>query len=147
MNKKVFHIALRLLFGICLFLSQLASNRTTFFTENPYILSDGVIFIIGSIVLFISASFHLHKAAREKRIAVDGPYQYIRHPIYTGIYILTLGLGLIFFTWLWFVVMIAFVPLWYRECREEEKEMIDWYHQEYIDYLKKTGMFFPRRLK
>jgi len=46
----------------------------------------------------------------------------IRHPIYTSAYILSIGLGLIFFAWFWFIVMIVFLPFWYLECREEEKD-------------------------
>jgi protein-S-isoprenylcysteine O-methyltransferase Ste14 len=43
--------------------------------------------------------------------------------------------------------MIAFIPLWYMECRKEEKEMIKMHGQEYIDYRKKTGMFLPKIMK
>jgi protein-S-isoprenylcysteine O-methyltransferase Ste14 len=40
--------------------------------------------------------------------------------------------------------MIVFIPFWYIECREEEKEMIKLFGEKYIEYQKKTGMFFPR---
>lgn len=144
---KILHITLRLLFGICLFGTQFLSHRNTFFTDNLYILSVGVFIFLSGMIILIIASSHLKKAVNEKKIAVTGPYKFIRHPIYTSMYILTAGLGLIFFSWLWFIVMIVFVPLWYIECREEEKEMIRLYGQEYIDYRKRTGMFVPGILK
>lgn len=144
MIKKILHIALRLIFGVCLFLSQFTSNRNTFFTDNIYLLSVGVIVIFCSILIFTTASLHLQKAVNQGKIAVSGPYKYIRHPIYTSIYILTFGLGLIFFAWLWFVVMIAFLPLWYLECHKEDKEMIRLHNQEYTNYRQSTGMFVPK---
>jgi protein-S-isoprenylcysteine O-methyltransferase Ste14 len=144
MIKRILHIALRSGFAICLFLSQFTSSRTTFFTGNLYMLIAGVIVFFAGILLVISASNSLSRDVKENRIAVTGPYKYIRHPIYTSMYILSAGLGLIFFTWLWYMVMIAFIPLWYMECREEEKEMIKKHGQEYEDYGSRTGMFFPK---
>ncbi|OFY66673.1 MAG: hypothetical protein A2Y71_09020 [Bacteroidetes bacterium RBG_13_42_15] len=86
---------------------------------------------------------NLQKAVKAKKIAIHGPFKYIRHPIYDSMYILSTGLGLIFFSWLWFIVMVAFAPLWYLECKEEEKEMIKLHGQKYVDYQKTTGMFLP----
>ena len=103
----------------------------------------GILFLTGGILLLITASLHLRKAVNAKDIVISGPFKYIRHPIYTSIYILSIGLGLIFFAWLWFIVMIVFIPFWYIECREEEKEMIKLHGEKYIEYQKKTGMFFP----
>jgi protein-S-isoprenylcysteine O-methyltransferase Ste14 len=144
---KILHITLRPLFGICLLVSQFFSHRNTFFTDNLYILSAGVIIFLSGIFFLLIASSYIKKAVNEKKISVTGPYKYIRHPIYTGIYILSTGLGLIFFARSWFIVMIVFIPLWYLECRSEEKEMIKIYGEDYIKYCKTTGMFLPVRLK
>ena len=35
-----------------------------------------------------------------------------RHPIYTSMYLICTGMALAFFAWLWFVVLLAFAPLW-----------------------------------
>ena len=141
--KKVIHIILRPAFGICLLLSQLFSNRTTFFSQNYLLLIAGILFVSLAVMLFISASKHLSKALNNNKIADTGPFRFIRHPIYTGIYVLTFGLGLIFFSWLWYITMIVFIPLWYIECREEEKEMLKFHTQEYTDYQNRTKMFIP----
>ncbi len=144
MINKICHIALRLIFGVCLFLSQFTSGRNTFFTDNTYLFSMGIAFFVAGNIIWIIASYNLKKAVSENKIATGGPYKYIRHPIYTSIYILSVGLGFIFFAWLWFVVMIVFIPFWYLECRKEEKEMIELLGEEYINYRKNTGMFFPQ---
>ncbi len=142
--KSILHVILRPAFGICLFLSQFTSNRSTLFTDNFYLLFLGILFFTGGILLLITASLNLRKSVNTKEIVISGPFKYIRHPIYTSIYILSIGLGLIFFAWLWFIIMIVFIPFWYIECREEEKEMIKLYGKKYIEYQRKTGMFLPR---
>jgi len=141
--KKILHISLRSGFGLCLFLSQVFSKRTTFFSDNLYLIIIGIIIILAGILLIILASIHLQKATDTGQIGVTGPYKYIRHPIYTSMYILILGLGLVFFSWLWYIVMIVFIPFWYIECREEEKVMLKIYGQEYSDYQNRTKMFLP----
>ena len=73
-----------------------------------------------------------------------GIYRYIRHPIYVGIYLFSVGLGCIFFAWLWFGVLLIFIPLWYIECKGEENQLISTYGEAYIHYQQRTGMFFPK---
>lgn len=143
---KILHIILRPLFAICLFLSQFLSQRNTVFTDNVYMILTGILLLLLGILILMFSSSQNKEARNEKKIASGGPYKYIRHPIYTSMYILTGGLGLIFFTWYWFIVMVAFIPFWYMECRAEEKEMIKMYGEEYIKYRDKTGMFIPKLL-
>ena len=141
---KVLFVALRLGFGIFLFLSQVVSQRSSFFTPSPVLLALGVIFVLAGVLLWIGASRQLRSAELAKEIANDGPFKYVRHPIYLSMYILCIGLGLMFFTWLWFVVLAVFFPLWYLECKKEEQEMIERYGDEYIDYRQETGMLLPK---
>jgi protein-S-isoprenylcysteine O-methyltransferase Ste14 len=141
--KRIIHLTLRPVFGGCLLLAQIFTNRTTFFTGNFFLLTAGILLFIAGILLIINSSIHMKKVRNTGQIAVTGPFKSIRHPIYTGIYIFSTGLGLIFFSWLWFAVMIIFIPLWYIECREEEKEMLIIHGQEYSDYQNQTRMFIP----
>jgi len=135
---------LRPAFGFFLFLSQFTASRDTLFTASVPLLLLGVALVIAGNWLWISASIHLRKAAVLHEMAVEGPYRCIRHPIYVSIYLLSLGLGCIFFAWLWFGVLLVFVPLWYMECMEEERQMVEIYGHEYTVYQQRTGLFFPR---
>jgi len=141
--KRIIHLTVRPVFGGCLLLAQIFTNRTSFFTGNYFLLITGILIFLAGILLTVFSSIHLGKVRDTKQIAVTGPFKFIRHPIYTAIYILSIGLGLIFFSWLWIIVMIIFIPLWYIECREEEKEMLKINEQEYADYKNRTGMFIP----
>lgn len=140
---KALHTLLRPAFAICLFLSQFSSGRTTWFTDNPYLVIGGGVLVAAAVGLLTWASSNLRRAANKNQIAQSGPYRIVRHPIYVSIYFLSCGLGLMFFTWWWFAVLVAFIPLWYLECRREEQEMLGVYGPAYARYRDKTKMFIP----
>lgn len=135
---------LRPAFGLFLFLSQFTATRSTLFTANPYVLGLGVVLVAAGMWLWVSASRHLQRATQQGGIAQTGPYRYIRHPIYASIYLLSLGLGCIFFAWASFGVLLAFAPLWILECRAEERQMTVSHGEAYLAYQKQTGMLFPK---
>lgn len=140
---KILHVLLRPGFGVCLFLSQFTSNRQSFITTNLTMILLGVIFASAGVYLLFAASKHLRRARETGEIATSGPFQTIRHPIYTSIYLLCVGLGFLFFAWVWFLVMIVFSPLWWLESKAEEKEMLAAYGEKYTNYQQRTKMFIP----
>ena len=140
---KILHAILRPGFGVCLFLSQFTSNRNTFFTDNLNMILLGAVITIAGISLLLAASIHLGRAKDTGELVTSGPFQYIRHPIYMSVYILSIGFGFLFFAWLWFLVMAVFIPLWWLESKEEEKEMLEKYGKKYVDYQERTKMFIP----
>jgi protein-S-isoprenylcysteine O-methyltransferase Ste14 len=80
---------------------------------------------------------------RADDIAANGPYRYIRHPLYVSIYLFSIGLGLIFFAWLWFLVLVACAPLWWFECRHEERGMAERHGETWNAYQARTWMLIP----
>ena len=134
------HIVLRPAFAICLFLSQFTSNRDSFFTANRYVLGGGVALVGAAIWLWTAASIRLREAQQADRVATDGPFRAVRHPIYASIYLLSIGMGLMFFAWAWFLVLVIFFPSWYWECRREEEEMEARYGEAYAAYRERTKM-------
>jgi protein-S-isoprenylcysteine O-methyltransferase Ste14 len=140
---KILHVILRPGFGICLFLSQCFSNRDTFFTDNLYMILPGVAITMAGVSLVLTASIHLGRAKETGAMATNGPFKYIRHPVYISVYLICIGFGFLFYTWLWFLVMVMFIPLWWLESRAEEKEMLQKYGEKYMDYQERTKMFIP----
>ncbi|MBS3784385.1 MAG: hypothetical protein KGY78_08070 [Anaerolineae bacterium] len=55
-------------------------------------------------------------------------------PSAASVILLSIGLGCVFFTWLHFLVLAAFAPLWWLECRSEEEEMMDRFGEAYAAY-------------
>ena len=143
-RTRLLHILLRPTFGALLFVSQFTASRSGFAADNRVLFILGLAVVVTGAVVFTWATLSLIKAADAKRVAEAGPFRFIRHPIYTSMYVICTGMGLIFFAWLWFIVMVAFIPLWYLEAKEEEKQMTRLYGKSYTDYQTKTGMFLPK---
>ena len=74
----------------------------------------------------------------------DGPYRYVRHPQYLGLYSVALGLLIMWPTFLTLAMFPVLVNMYYRLARREEREMMERFGDEYRGYKSKTGMFLPR---
>ena len=74
----------------------------------------------------------------------EGPYSQVRHPMYTTFIIYILSIPLIsanlFVIVFCFLIVIPFPSI----VKQEEKMLIDLFGDEYLNYMKHTGRFFPR---
>jgi len=112
------------------------------------ILAGGVFTIIFAVSLI---STHKIEQAQMKpndvnKLITDGPYSIVRHPNFTGIICMNIAY-LFFFRTLWLILPICvFSVFWYFEARHEESVLIAKFGEAYKNYMKTTGMFFPRLL-
>ena len=82
-------------------------------------------------------------APRTRRLMTGGPYGLCRNPMLVGIYIYDVGI----LVWLWSVlpllVFLIEVILLTLQVRSEEKRLENDFGQEYLDYKKRIGRYFP----
>jgi protein-S-isoprenylcysteine O-methyltransferase Ste14 len=80
----------------------------------------------------------------DHKIVREGPYRFLRHPSYTGMLMILLGLGLASRTWLGTIIILALFSLviGYRISVEESALKAE-FGGEYIQYAKKTKRLFP----
>jgi protein-S-isoprenylcysteine O-methyltransferase Ste14 len=116
----------------------------------PWIYIGGVLFIApGIIILFFSikqlgGSLTANPVPRERgKLIETGLYKYVRHPIYTGLLLATLGscvqsMAVVKF-FFWFLLLALLI----YKARFEEKLLAAKY-STYTDYMKRTGRFVPR---
>jgi protein-S-isoprenylcysteine O-methyltransferase Ste14 len=78
-------------------------------------------------------------------LVTDGIYAYIRHPQYTGFILITLGLLVHWATIPLLIMWPILMLLYYRLAKREEKDMEKEFGTPYVEYKKKTSMFFPSR--
>ncbi|MEA3255737.1 MAG: protein-S-isoprenylcysteine O-methyltransferase [Candidatus Altiarchaeota archaeon] len=81
---------------------------------------------------------------KNHNLITEGPYKYIRHPMYTQMWIGAICHGLI--TSNWIVGIVAFLTwslLYFIRMPEEEKMMVEEFGQEYKDYMKRTKKIIP----
>jgi protein-S-isoprenylcysteine O-methyltransferase Ste14 len=75
-------------------------------------------------------------------LVITGPYAYVRHPIYAGVWVAALGSGIAQSVW-WVVPVIFFGAYFLFSARVEEKTMMRCFPDEYRAYMKRTKMFIP----
>ena len=84
---------------------------------------------------------------KEQTLITSGPYRFIRHPIYTAFLLI---LGSTFFISANWLVGLAWIGMTVLEVASrisfEERLMIEYFGDEYRDYMKGTGQLFPKVL-
>jgi len=81
------------------------------------------------------------------RVVNTGPYWYARNPMLTGVFLILFGIGLginSFSLVLFFTPMYVLMNVWELK-HIEEPELIKRLGDEYLEYRRKTPMFFPWR--
>lgn len=130
-------------FAAALAVSQFTSRRGGIFTQSAVMVGLGIVITVAGLWLWAAAARHLQRAQAAQIVATTGPYSAIRHPVYASMYLICIGMGLVFFAWLWFVVLLAFLPLWWLEARAEEQALVAAYGEAYTTYQARTAMIIP----
>jgi len=117
---------------------------------------DCISIAIGGIltIIFVVSLVSTHKIEQAHmkpndvgKLITDGPYSIVRHPNFTGIICMNIAY-LFFFRTLWLILPICvFFVLWYFEAGHEERVLITKFGEAYRNYMKNTGMFFPKLFK
>lgn len=80
----------------------------------------------------------------EGRLVTDGIYRYVRHPQYSGIYIITLGFMIQWPTLTTLILCPFVIWMYYKLARKEEQEALKKFPEQYCKYMHRTPMFFPK---
>jgi len=77
-------------------------------------------------------------------LVTQGPYSFVRNPIYLGMFGAIVGAGLVFSRWwtLSTAVVIFLVGNWIR-IRAEEKLLREAFGAKFDDYARQVSAFFP----
>jgi protein-S-isoprenylcysteine O-methyltransferase Ste14 len=77
-------------------------------------------------------------------LITTGPYAWIRHPLYAGIFGWCVSLSLLTANWIFVAVcVLSFLGLLWRIPKEEQM-MIEAFGDEYKVYMQHTGRLFPK---
>ncbi len=94
--------------------------------------------------LGMNFSTMLHVRQRHTLVTY-GPYRWVRHPMYTALFLF--GVGILLLTANWFVggpLIVAQVMIIAVQVGKEETMMIEQFGDEYRAYMQRTGRFLPR---
>ena len=106
-----------------------------------HLISNGIIFLGGYMVY--KGWILIHDAKGEK-LVTGSIYSHIRHPQYSGLFLITIGFLI---QWpslttlvMWPVLMFAY----YRLAMREEKELTEQFGKDFIQYKNRVPAFIPR---
>lgn len=111
----------------------------------------GLVFMVAGSALRQSALIHLGRFFSRSvqieaghRVITAGPYRWIRHPAYTGMILIYMGMIMALGTWLGTLITFVLVTgsLLYR-IRVEEQALLTALGTEYREYMQNTWELFP----
>lgn len=122
-------------------------NRLT--THNELVLTIGfVIFLLGLLTaiwarIYLGKNWGMPMSKKQSpELVTSGPYRYIRHPIYTGILLATLGSS-IASSIFWLIYFVVAGVYFIYSAVEEEKLMMKQFPKVYPSYKSRTKMLVP----
>ncbi len=136
--------------GLILYLLSPPWWTWTSFPVGDWIQWIGLISAIPSLLFLVWVHQHLDtqwsialELQEEHKLITSGPYRHIRHPMYLGIFVYTLGMILVSADLL--VLLFFGFTIWvnYRRIPAEEQMMIDEFGDEYLEYMKHSGRLLP----
>ena len=77
-------------------------------------------------------------------LITSGPYRWVRHPLYTGGMMESLGVVLLVSSWAVAVAAVAFWVVVALRTAKEEAVLIETFGEDYREYQRRVGRFLPR---
>jgi protein-S-isoprenylcysteine O-methyltransferase Ste14 len=81
---------------------------------------------------------------REHTLVENGPYRWLRHPLYDAVALFTVAISLIAANWFFFVIGVVLFCLLITRTRIEEENLVARFGDNYRAYTERTGRFLPR---
>ncbi|MBI5842976.1 MAG: isoprenylcysteine carboxylmethyltransferase family protein [Chloroflexi bacterium] len=76
-------------------------------------------------------------------LVTSGIYKYIRHPLYSSLFLLAWGIFFKMPSWFGFILVVTATLFLIATAKADEAECIQFFGSSYNDYMKKTRMFIP----
>lgn len=110
----------------------------------------GMLLVAGGLALHWWARSHLRHfyvedvGFQEGQYLVDsGPYQYVRHPVFTSFFLVAVGLLLVNPA-LTTLLMVVYVCVDFPRAAHQEEELLTEKLPDYAEYMERTGRFVPK---
>jgi len=119
--------------------------------REDLMIFGAILFSFGEFLRIISVSYlGVSSRAREivtEKLVTNGPYGYLRNPMYMGNILIYMGASI--FSGAWLPLMLYLVILFFSiqyslTVKYEESCLIDVYGDKYLDYKETVPRFYPR---
>jgi len=108
----------------------------------------GVALFITSVLVAVKIHSMFPKGRHDRpedfsELMTEGPYAYCRHPFYLTLIINQLSIPLLFTSWAGLLAYVTSLPGWYALIRLEERELIEYWGDEYLKYMEEVPALIP----
>jgi protein-S-isoprenylcysteine O-methyltransferase Ste14 len=118
---------------------------------EPWLPVISLLFLMGGLIIrwtailtlgrFFSTSVAIHQ---DQRVVRTGLFRLVRHPSYSGLLLLFLGMALSFGNWLSFaVIVVPFLAALLHRIKVEESSLVEALGQDYVEYRRSTKCLLP----
>lgn len=101
----------------------------------------GSVFMLIGLVIMGKGFMQIHSANGE--LVTDGLYSHVRHPQYSGLFLITMGMMIQWPTFITLIMWPVLMIMYYRLALREERQMEDTFGDEYIEYKRSVPAFVP----
>ena len=105
------------------------------------VMTISLLFLFAGYTLMSKGWHKIHVA--HGKMVLDGVYSYVRHPQYTGLFLLIIGFLIQWPTLLTIIMAPILLYAYRRLALTEEKKMMRQFPQEYKDYISHLPKFIP----
>lgn len=105
-----------------------------------HVISNGL--MLGGLGLMGAGWRQIHRT--KGALVTDGVYAWVRHPQYTGLFLITVGMLVQWPTIITVLTWPALMVVYYRLARREEREAEILFGEAYTRYKGSVAMFLPR---
>jgi protein-S-isoprenylcysteine O-methyltransferase Ste14 len=136
--------------ALVLILARLLRGNSSYGSNHELLLGvTGAIVFAAGLLLAVWARIHLGRnwgmpmsEKAEPELITDGPYRFVRHPIYTGILLAMLGTGLAISLW-WLIACLLIGAYFIYSAHVEEGNLLRAFPRQYPVYRAGTKMLIP----
>ena len=105
----------------------------------------------GNITLFLAYhklgiywAYPIDGVSKKEKLVTSGIYSKVRHPVYLSFNLFCIGFNFMLLDWILLILYVIGAFGLYVQALNEEKVLITYFGNEYLEYMKKTGRFLVK---
>ncbi len=145
-TKDISYVSIQIL----LFIAYVFDVKILPFKTFKWISMLGIVLCVLGVAISVISVLQLNKNLSpfpvpkpNSKLIINGVYRYVRHPIYSGIILMTFGYGLYSSSTYKIGISVLLCALFSLKSSYEEQQLM-YKFPEYQDYKAITGRFFPK---
>ena len=98
----------------------------------------GLVICLVALAINYIAPINIAKTQIANEPVTKGVYHFSRHPIYLGVFVFFIGIGIACASWVYILFALVWIVLWFIAVPYEERDLIEKYGDAYRGYMDKT---------